>query len=180
MLFTAVKLPLVLLLTLAFTFPLAWVWARACGLSLGLLEAVKLTTTTLAIAAVVLASLSPVALLFTWSAGSPSDSARTTHNALYLSHTALVGAAALVGTRALWLRLTDLEHCETRRWRIFATWLLTYAFVGGEVAWAMRPFVGSIYAPITFLRSDALDGNVYEFILLDILPHLARLHLGAD
>jgi hypothetical protein len=27
--------------------------------------------------------------------------------------------------------------------------------------------------PVVFLRPDALDGNVYEFIFTDILPHLA-------
>jgi hypothetical protein len=25
--------------------------------------------------------------------------------------------------------------------------------------------------PLVFLRPDALDGNVYEFIFTDILPH---------
>ena len=47
-----------------------------------------------------------------------------------------------------------------------------FALVGGEVAWALRPFVGSVYKPVVFLRADALDGNVYEFIFTEILPHL--------
>jgi hypothetical protein len=54
--------------------------------------------------------------------------------------------------------------------------VLSYALVGGEVAWAFRPFVGSVYYPITFLRKDALHGNVYEFIVTNIVPHfLSRL-----
>ena len=53
-----------------------------------------------------------------------------------------------------------------------AAWVLAYALVGGEVAWALRPFVGSVYEPVAFLRQDALDGNVYEFIVTDIVPHL--------
>ena len=57
--------------------------------------------------------------------------------------------------------------------RVFALWVLAYALVGGEVAWALRPFVGSVYYRVEFLRPDALDGNVYEFIVTDILPHLA-------
>ena len=59
---------------------------------------------------------------------------------------------------------------------VYVTWALAYALVGGEVAWALRPFVGSVSPehPIAFLRADALDGNVYEFILADILPFLLR------
>ena len=46
----------------------------------------------------------------------------------------------------------------------FVAWVLTFALVGGEVAWALRPFVGSVYRPIELLRADALEGNVYEFM----------------
>jgi hypothetical protein len=51
-------------------------------------------------------------------------------------------------------------------------WLAAFALVGGEIAWVLRPFVGSVYKPVVFLRGDALDGNVYEFVFTDILPHL--------
>lgn len=37
----------------------------------------------------------------------------------------------------------------------------------------MASFVGSVYEPVAFLRRDALDGNVYEFIVTDIVPHLS-------
>ncbi len=55
---------------------------------------------------------------------------------------------------------------------VYAVWVAAFALVGGEVAWALRPFVGSIYMPVHFLRADALAGNVYEFIFTDIVPHL--------
>jgi len=32
--------------------------------------------------------------------------------------------------------------------KAFLAWVVTFALVGGEVAWALRPFVGSIYHPI--------------------------------
>jgi hypothetical protein len=56
----------------------------------------------------------------------------------------------------------------------YALWVLAYALVGGEVAWALRPFVGSVSPahPLVFLREDALTGNVYEFIGTDIAPYL--------
>ena len=54
---------------------------------------------------------------------------------------------------------------------VYAVWVAAFALVGSEVAWALRPFVGSVYMPVVFLRPDAFDGNVYEFIFTDILPH---------
>ena len=41
---------------------------------------------------------------------------------------------------------------------VYLAWVLIYAAVGGEVAWGLRPFVGSVYQPVVFLRSDALAG----------------------
>ena len=74
------------------------------------------------------------------------------------------------------LRGVLVDVCGDRRLagRIRASWIAIYAFVGGEVAWMLRPFVGSVHLPVVFLRDDALQGNVYEFILTDILPHLWR------
>ena len=95
---------------------------------------------------------------------------------LYLLHTLLVGLAGLAGMAMLWHTLERLAGDRRRARRIFVVWVLAFALVGGEVAWALRPFVGSIYYPAAFLRPDALDGNVYEFIWHDIVPYL----LGGD
>jgi hypothetical protein len=59
--------------------------------------------------------------------------------------------------------------------RVHLAWVLVFALVGGEVAWVLRPFVGSIYEPVAFVRAKALDGNVYEFIVTDIVPYLFSL-----
>ncbi|MCP4657960.1 MAG: hypothetical protein GY856_21335 [bacterium] len=168
----AIKLPLVLITTSALTMVFNWMAAVLWGLRVRFVQVAALTFLALAIAAVVLASLVPVAWLFTVSAPEVSLYERTTHNLLYLLHTLLVAVSGLVGTVTLW---RALEYCSRDRRqvrRIYWTWLVTFAVVGGEVAWALRPFVGSIYYPVAFLRDDALDGNVYEFILRDIVPYL--------
>jgi hypothetical protein len=175
-LYVGLKLPLVLLITAALTLCLNWLTAQLLGLRLGWGEAALWTLRALATAALVLLSLAPVAGFFTATAAAPGGEARTTHNLLYLMHTALVGGAGLWGTGMLWRTLR--QRCRHRRQarRIYGAWLLAFALVGGEVAWALRPFVGSIYEPVTFLRRDALDGNVYEHIAVEIAPYL----LGVD
>jgi hypothetical protein len=77
--------------------------------------------------------------------------------------------------RLLWIALDGTRRPRHVVAAVFLVWVVTYALVGGEVAWALRPFVGSVSPdfPVVFLRPDALHGNVYEFIWTDILPHLA-------
>lgn len=176
-LWVALKLPLVLLLTSALTVLFSWAVARILGLPLRFGQVGVLTFLALAVGSLLLASVAPVAWLFTICAPVPSAAARTTHNLLYLLHTAFVGGCGLAGTVALWRAMAGLAASGVASRRtvraVYLLWVAAFALVGGEVAWILRPFVGSVYEPVVFLRADALEGNVYEFIVNDILPHLA-------
>jgi hypothetical protein len=171
-LFVALKLPLVLLLTAALTMLFNSFVASLLGLALRFSQVAVLTFFALAVASLLLASLAPVAWFFTLSMPEPTLAARATHNLLYLLHTGFVGACGLAGTAVLWRGLVRIRGGAPNLKQAFLAWVLTFALVGGEVAWALRPFVGSIYHPIEFLRADALQGNVYEFVFTDILPYL--------
>ena len=170
-LYDAVKLPLVLLLTTALTVGFAWTAAAVLGLPLRFGQVAVLTFLALAVASLLLASLAPVAAFFNLSAPAPTPEARTAHNLLYLLHTALVGACGLAGTVALWRAMRRLDAPPRTLRGVYTVWVAAFALVGGEVAWVLRPFVGSVYMPVRFLRPDAFDGNVYEFIVTDILKH---------
>jgi hypothetical protein len=169
--YVAIKFPLVLMVTALLTMVFNWVVAVVAGIPLRFLQVSVLTFLTLAIASVILVSLVPVAWLFTLAAPEPTEAARTAHNLLYLMHTAFVGGAGILGSRVLWTALARIAAGRQVA-VVYAFWLFGFAFVGGEVAWALRPFVGSVYYPVVFLRADALDGNVYEFIGTQIVPHL--------
>jgi hypothetical protein len=172
--FVALKLPLVLVLTATFTLFFSWLVALALNVPLRFAQVAVLTFLALATASVVLLSLAPIAWFFTICAPSPSAATRTTHNALYLMHTGCIAACGLVGTRALWDGMCRLDADRPVLRNVYLLWVLGYAIVGGEVAWALRPFVGSVSPqfPVAFLREDALQGNVYEFIGTDIVPYL--------
>ncbi len=176
-LYVAVKFPLVLFATTALTLLFSWISARFLGLPLRLGQAAVLTLLALTVASLVLAALAPVAALFVWCSPRPAPEARTAHNVLYLMHTFLVGMAGFAGTRALRRALGRLAVPKATVRAAYAIWIFAFALVGGEVAWALRPFVGSVYAPVSFLRERPLDGNVYEFIFTDVLPHLGQNHL---
>jgi hypothetical protein len=176
----AFKLPLVLLLTSALTLLFNFFVATLLGLSLRFSQVAVLTFLALAVASLLLASLAPVAGFFTLSLPAPSLAARGTHNLLYLLHTFFVGACGLAGTAVLWRGLVRIRGGAPHLGRAFAVWVLTFALVGGEVAWALRPFVGSVYEPVALLRPDALRGNVYEFVFTDIVPYLWHQAMEGD
>lgn len=171
-LFVAVKFPLVLLATAALTLPVNWTLAVATRAPLTFRQVAVLTFLTLALASSIVASLAPVAWVFVRSAPPPGEAARTAHNLLYLMHTAIVGGAGCASVALLRGALARRGEVGARAARALRIWVVSFALVGGEVAWALRPFVGSVYYRVEFLRDDALHGNVYEFIVTDILPHL--------
>ncbi|HXU32620.1 MAG TPA: hypothetical protein VN851_18790 [Thermoanaerobaculia bacterium] len=173
-LYVAVKFPLVMFATTALTLLFSWIAARFLGLPLRLAQAAVLTLLALTVASLVLAALAPVAGLFVFCSPRPTPEARTAHNVLYLMHTFLVGTAGFAGTRALRRALGRLAVPKATVRAAYAIWVFAFAFVGGEIAWALRPFVGSVYAPVAFLREKPLDGNVYEFIFTDVLPQIGR------
>lgn len=173
--YVAIKVPLLMLATAAITALFNWIVAALLGLRLKPLQTFGLTLVPLAITSIVAASLAPVAWLFTASLPGPSPSQQTLHNLLYLVHVALIGISGVVGTRTLGRCLEDVSGDRHLAARIRLAWTIVYAFVGGEVGWLLRPFVGSVYLPVVFFRDDALRGNVYEFIVTDIIPHLWRL-----
>ncbi len=172
--FVAMKFPLVMWATTAITLLFNWIAARFLGLPLRLGQVAVLTLLALTVASLVLAALAPVAGLFVYCSPRPTPEARTAHNVLYLMHTLLVGTAGFAGTRALLRALGRLAATRATMAAAYALWLFSFALVGGEVAWVMRPFVGSVYAPVEFLRERPLDGNVYEFVFTDVLPHFGR------
>ncbi|HUO86710.1 MAG TPA: hypothetical protein VM617_04905 [Thermoanaerobaculia bacterium] len=179
-LYAAVKLPMVLLVTGAATLLFNVLATAVLGERLRPRVAARLTASALASAAGLLGSLAPVAVLLAVTTPPPSPAARLDHNLLYLLHTGLVGACGLVDTAALWRSLS--AACRSRRGArvVFATWIGSLALVGGEVAWALRPFLGSVYEEVAFVRRDALDGNVYEFVWSDILPYLTGRDSGQE
>lgn len=173
--YVAVKVPLLLLSTALITALFNWIVAALLGLRMRPAQTFALTLVPLAVSSIVAASLAPVAWFFTQALPAPSPTQRTLHNVLYLVHVLLVATGGIAGTMLLRRVLVAVCNGDEQRARaVRFAWTFVYAFVGGEMAWVLRPFVGSVYLPVVFLRDDALHGNVYEFILTDIVPQLWR------
>ena len=167
--YVAIKLPALLLLTALLVMTLNWMAALLMGSGLQLLQVTALTYRVMAIACVLLASLAPVSAFLAWTAPEPTPHDVTAHNLLLLVHVLFIGWAGLCGNIAMWQALGRLSRKGTPVRALFAIWLATGAFVGGQLAWILRPFVGSPHYPVALFREDALEGNFFEFLTLHVV-----------
>ena len=158
-LITGLKLPALLLSTLALCAPALALAGPVLGERLSPRRALSIALLSVAATSVCLGGLSPIVLVFSrtlrlWN--------HTHYVFLVLLLTAAASLAGVVSVGYLWRALRS-AGVGARRLRIVVAWLLLYQFVGAQMAWILRPFVGSSSDTIRF------EGNIYE-----ALPMLVR------
>jgi hypothetical protein len=176
-LYVAVKLPLLMLGTTGLVMILNWFVALLLGSGMRLRQVVAVTFGAMAAACWILLSLVPVTLFFTFGVAEAQASPRElqlTHNCLLLTHILFIACAGLAGNAALYhgLRRVVRPTCPARG--LHAAWVMSFAFVGCQMSWILRPFVGSPFFPVCFLRPDALERNFYEFVLFEVIPFVIK------
>jgi hypothetical protein len=89
----------------------------------------------------------------------------------------LVGAIAFAGVSANVRLLQLVESLSTVAVgrRIVFAWLMVNLFLGAQLSWILRPFIGSPSLPVEFLRATAFKGTFYEALFDSfktvIFPH---------
>ncbi len=159
---SAIKLPLLFVGTLVICFPGFFVIEVLVGSRLRLSQVLALVTGALALSAVLLAAVVPVTVFFLLTAAN--------YYFLELLHTAIVLGAGLVGMAALHEGLAFA--CEKRgvyprsAMTIMRVWAVLFAFVGVQMAWSLRPFVGDRGVPFKVFRR--YEGNFYTAVVYSI------------
>ncbi len=151
--YSAVKVPALLLLTFALGLPSFFVVHALLGLSRDFSEAVRALLRTQAALTVVLASLGPVTAV--WYLSVPD------YQSAILFNAAVFGVSSLAGQVVLRRAYRPLIARDARHRKLLVVWLGIYAFVGIQMGWLLRPFIGNPDLPTRFFRPDAW-GNAYE------------------
>lgn len=163
--FAAVKVPLLLLATSLIALPSFFVLNTLLGLRGDFLRAIRALAATQAGLAIVLASLAPLTLL--WYASSGDYQSAIRFNALMFAVASFGGQGLLRGYyRPL------IERNPRHRWMLWM-WIIIYAFVGIQMGWILRPFVGSPEQQVQFFREGAW-GNAYVVVSRLMWDALAR------
>lgn len=167
-LYTGVKLPLIILLTTLGNALLNGMLAPLLGLNLRVRQVSLAILMSFAIAAAILGAFSPLMFFLEWNAPPMSATAgeRVAAHSLILVTQALVIAFAGVAANLRLLQLLRRASGSTAAAaKVLFAWLAGNLFLGSQLAWILRPFIGSPALPLQFLRPDALQGNFFESFL---------------
>ena len=161
MLYSGLKVSLLLLATFLLCLPSFFIINTIVGLRDDFGQALQAIVGAQACVTLALAALSPLTAVFYLSSGD--------YRWAVLFNGILFGAATLsaqVVIRRYYRPL--IERDRRHRWMLYA-WFGLYTFVGIEMGWVLRPFIGDPNSPVRFFREGAL-GNAYE-VVYRLLAH---------
>lgn len=166
-LFAGVKLPLILLLTAGGNALLNSMLAPLLGLHLRFRQSFLAILTSFALAATILGAFSTLVAFTIWNAppltaGDRSNS--SIHAAILLLLVAAIAFAGVAANLRLFQLLRSLAGDGAAAGRVLLAWLAGNLFLGSQLSWILRPFIGSPGLPVEFLRHDAFSGNFYEAV----------------
>lgn len=155
MLFAALKVPLLVVVSFALCLPSWYVLHALLGLRDDFPEALRAVLLSQATLAVTLASLAPLVALW-YVSFADYQQALLFNGAMF----AVASLAAQIALRRSYRPLIARRPAHV--WTLRA-WLIVYIFVGIQMAWVLRPFVGNPGSAVTLFRKDAWD-NAYVFV----------------
>ena len=163
--YSALKVPLLVAATVALSLPSVFMLNTLLGVRGDFARAARAVGASQAGLAVVLAAMAPLTAF--WYASSTDYHAAILFNGLMFAVASAGGQAVLRrGYRPLVAK--DPKH----RWLLRA-WLVLYAFVGIQMGWVLRPFVGDPSGPVQFFRAGAWD-NAYVIVARMVWDQVAR------
>ena len=92
----------------------------------------------------------------------PDVKATAAYGFIKVTHVAVIAFAGVAGNVRLFQLLTRLGGSKTVARRVLFAWLTVNLFLGSQLTWIARPFIGSPQLPVQFLRDTAFQGNFYE------------------
>jgi len=159
---SAVKLPVLFLATLIVCSPTLYFFNVLFGSNQSLMQNFALMLTAITVTSVLLLSFAPIMVFFLLTT--------TNYQFFKLLNVAIFAVCAIVGVVFLsqGMRIVSSAGKEGARARRWVTWLwvLVYAFVGSQMAWTLRPFIGAPSMKFELFRQ--LGGNFYTNIFASI------------
>jgi hypothetical protein len=163
-LYVAIKFPLIILLTTLGNALINAMFAPLLGLNIPFRQSFCAIVMSFAIAAAILGAFSPVIAFMIWNAPpiSTTQVSSATYNFIKLANVAVIAFAGMTGNVRLFQLLARLGGNKAVAFRVLFAWLAGNLFLGSQLSWILRPFIGSPNLPVEFFRATALHGNFYE------------------
>jgi hypothetical protein len=170
-LYVAIKFPLIILLTVAGNALINGMLAPLLGLNIPFRQSFSAILMSFTITAAILGAFSPVMAFMVWNAPpiSPETVQGATYNLIKLANIAVIAFAGTTGNVRLFQTLARLGGSKAIAFRVLVAWLAGNLFLGSQLSWILRPFIGAPNLPVEFYRATALHGNFYENVFHTVL-----------
>ena len=159
---SAVKIPVLFLATLFICAPTLYLFNILFGSNQSLLQNIALIMTAVTVTAAILIAFAPITLFFLLTTSQ--------YQFFKLLNVGIFAIAGAMGVRFLAQGMRIVGEAgadgENSRRTVLRLWMLLYAFVGSQLAWTIRPFVGAPSIPFELFRQ--LGGNFYTNIFASI------------
>jgi hypothetical protein len=160
---SAIKLPILFLITLIICIPALYIFSVLFGSRQRLSQSVALVLSAITVTSVLLLSFAPITFFFLLTTSGYQFFKLL--NVLFFAIAGGLGMAFLSqGMRVL--SSSDQAGGSHMRNLVLYVWIVLYAFVGSQMAWTLRPFIGYPDARFELIRQ--LGGNFYTNILLSL------------
>jgi hypothetical protein len=154
--YSAVKVPFLMISTFLLSLPSFFVLNTLLGLRDDFPRVVRALISTQAGLTIILSALAPFTA-FWYVSGSDYEPAILFNGMMF----------AVASFSAQWMLRREyaplIRGNPRQRWML-RTWIIIYIFVGIQMGWVLRPFIGNPRAPVQFFREGAWT-NAYEFVL---------------
>lgn len=163
--FTAMKFPLLMFLTCVVNGGVNGILAQLLGSGLSFKQTALAILMSFTVASVILGGFSPIALFVFYNAPPlGSGNAIIGHSIMLLTHVFAIAFAGVIANQRLLGLLRKMTGQDATASRVLFSWLAGNLFLGAQLAWDLRPFIGTPGLPVQFLRDDPLRGNFYEAV----------------
>jgi hypothetical protein len=162
-LFVAAKFPLIILLTTTGNALINGMLAPLLGLNIPFRQSFLVVVMSHAITATILGAFSPLIGFMVWNAPPMNlDAQSVAYNLIKITHVVIIAFAGIVGNARLFQVLAHLGGSRAVAQRVLLAWLGGNMFLGCQLSWILRPFIGAPALPVQFVRDGAMHGNFYE------------------
>jgi hypothetical protein len=166
LLYSGVKVPLLLLATFGLCLPSFFVLNMLAGLRDDFGEVFRALVATQSCITVALAALAPITAFWYVSCAD--------YDLIILFNMVMFGVASGGAQIVVRRYYRPLIYREPRHRHLLWAWFFLYGFVGIQMGWVLRPFIGNPEAPVAFFRAGAW-GNAYVVVGGLILKAVERL-----
>lgn len=156
MMFSAIKVPLLLIVTLLVAIPSFFVINTLMGLRDDFQTSIRSIVSAQSGLTIILASLLPLTI-FTYVSLSYLE---VSYETAVLFNASMFGLASVSAQMLLRRYYRSLVVRNPRHRLMVRVWIFVYAFVGIQAAYVLRPFIGSPNEPTTFFRRESFQ-NAY-------------------